>query len=168
MAWFRRHYGAGPFHLLGMLACFAVAAYAVTRVLGQSGWNRIFLWFAVCVIGHDLIGWPIYTAADRALIRVRDRRRERRSMLVPWINHVRAPTLISALLLGMFSPLIFRHENARFQGITGFTENAYLFNWLAVTAVLFAGSGAIYLLRIALSKRRVTSGGAGDSPSAKT
>jgi hypothetical protein len=151
--WFRRHYGAGPLHLVGMVACFAVAAYAVTRVLGQNGWKGIFLWFVVCVIVHDLIGWPIYTAADRMLIRVRDRRRARRSPLVPWINHVRVPTVISGVLLGMFFPLIFRLENARYQGITGFSENVYLANWLAVSAVLFAGSAVIYLLRVALRKR---------------
>ena len=33
----RRYYGAGPAHLVGLLACFAVAAYAVTRVLGEGG-----------------------------------------------------------------------------------------------------------------------------------
>ena len=31
MRWWRRQYGADPWHLLGLLACFAVAAYAITR-----------------------------------------------------------------------------------------------------------------------------------------
>ena len=49
----RRHYGAGPWHLLGLLACFAVAAYAVTRVFAQGGWKAILVWFVICAILHD-------------------------------------------------------------------------------------------------------------------
>ena len=49
----RRHYGAGPWHLLGLLACFAVAAYAITRVFPQGGWKAILVWFVICVILHD-------------------------------------------------------------------------------------------------------------------
>jgi hypothetical protein len=151
--WLRRHYGAGPLHLVGVLACFAVAAYAVTRVLGQSGWKGIFLWFVACLIGHDLIGWPIYSAADRALVRMQ-RRRERRRPLVPWINHVRVPTVISGVLLAMFFPLIFRLSNTYYEGSTGFSENVYLANWLVVTGILFAASALIYLLRLGLARKR--------------
>jgi hypothetical protein len=152
--WFRRHYGAGPLHLVGMVACFAVAAYAVTRVLGQSGWKGIFLWFVVCLVGHDLIGWPIYALADRRLIRSQGLDRVRRPSSVPWINHVRVPTIISAVLLALFFPLIFRLENARYLGITGFNEDAYPTNWLAVSAIVFAASAVIYLARLHLARRR--------------
>jgi hypothetical protein len=154
VGWFRRHYGAGPLHLVGLLSCFAVAAYAVTRVLGASGWKGIFLWFAVCLIGHDLIGWPIYTAADRVLIRSQQRRRVRRDLLVPWVNHVRVPVIISGTLLAMFFPLIFRLSQASYGNYTGFNEDVYLANWFVVTAALFAASGAIYLLRLGLAHRR--------------
>jgi hypothetical protein len=152
--WFRRHYGAGPLHLAGLLVCFAVAAYAVTRVFGVSGWKGILLWFAVCLIGHDLIGWPIYTAADRILVRTQQRHPGRRESLVPWVNHVRVPVIISGILLAMFFPLIFRLSQAKYTGYTGFNENVYLANWLAVTAVLFATSSLIYFLRLGLSRRR--------------
>jgi hypothetical protein len=152
--WLRRHYGAGPLHLFGMLACLAVAAYVVTRILGQSGWKGIFLWFVVCLVGHDLIGWPAYTLADRALTRFQARDRARQPRLVPWINYVRVPTVISGVLLGMFSPLIFRLENARYEGFTGFSENVYLTNWLVVSGALFAGSVVIYVLRLGLARRR--------------
>jgi hypothetical protein len=137
-----------------MLAGFAVAAYVVTRILGQSGWKGIFLWFVVCLVGHDLIGWPVYALADRTLTRFQARDQTRRPRVVPWINHVRAPTVVSAVLLGMFSPLIFRLENARYEGITGFSENVYLTNWLVVTGILFAGSAAIYVLRLGLARKR--------------
>jgi hypothetical protein len=136
------------------LVCFAVAAYAVTRVFGVSGWKGILLWFAVCLIGHDLIGWPIYTAADRILIRTQQRHPGRRESLVPWVNHVRVPVIISGILLAMFFPLIFRLSQAKYTGYTGFNENVYLANWLAVTAVLFATSSLIYFLRLGLSRRR--------------
>ena len=116
MKWFRRHYGAGPLHLVGLLACFALAAYAVTRIFGQGGWVGIGLWFAACLIGHDLIGWPIYTLADRMLIRARDRNLGRRRPAVPWVNHVRVPTVISGVLLGMFFPLIFRFSKLGIRG----------------------------------------------------
>jgi hypothetical protein len=156
--WFRGHYGAGPLHLAGLLVCFAVAAYAVTRVFGVSGWKGILLWFVFCLIGHDLIGWPIYTAADRVLTRTQQRHPGRQESLVPWVNHVRVPVIISGTLLAMFFPLIFRLSQTRYTDYTGFNENAYLANWLAVTAVLFATSGVIYLLRLGLSRRRRVNG----------
>lgn len=158
MRWFRRHYGAGPLHLAGLLVCFAVAAYAVTRVFGVSGWKGILLWFVVCLVGHDLIGWPIYTAADRILIRTQQRHPGRRESLVPWINHVRVPVVISGILLAMFFPLIFRLSQSRYKDYTGFNENVYLANWLVVTALLFAISSIIYLVRLGLSRRRRVNG----------
>jgi hypothetical protein len=47
VAWFRRRYGAGPLQLLGLLVCFAIAAYAATRVFGQGGWKAILVWFVI-------------------------------------------------------------------------------------------------------------------------
>ncbi|HXY44086.1 MAG TPA: hypothetical protein VEH29_07850 [Acidimicrobiales bacterium] len=153
MGWLRRHYGAGPLHLVGVLACFAIAAYAVTRVLGQTGWKGIFLWFVACLIAHDLIGWPIYALADRALVGA-ERRHPGSRALVPWINHVRVPTVISGVLLAMFFPLIFRLSNAYYEGSTGFNENVYLVNWLAVSGILFGASAFIYMVRLGLAYRR--------------
>jgi hypothetical protein len=153
VSWLRSHYGAGPLHLVGLLACFAVAAYAVTRVFGQSGWRGILLWFVICVVAHDFIGWPVYTVADRVALRV-EQRHPGRPPLVPWINHVRVPTVISGVLLVMFFPLIFRLSNASYEGYTGFSENVYILNWLVVTGVLFAGSAIAYLVRRAIIGRR--------------
>ena len=170
MRWLRRHYGAGPAHLGGVLACFAVAAYAVTRVLSESGWPGIFAWFVACVILHDFIGWPIYTAADRLLRRAQHRHHvaseapgtgaalaptggdNQKRAAVEWTNHLRFPTVISAGLLVMFFPLIFRISNAYYVGATGFNENVYLANWLVVTCVLFAGSAATYVLRLGVAR----------------
>jgi hypothetical protein len=155
------------------LACFGVAAYAVTRVLKEGGWWGVFLWFGACLVIHDLVGWPIYSAADRMLVRAEHRRaapgrgpQPNGAFLaqnggiparprVPWVNHVRFPTVISSVLLGMFFPLIFRISSSAYVASTGLSENPYLTNWLAVTAVLFAASALIYLLRFGLASRRL-------------
>lgn len=161
MTWLRRHYGAGPLHLLGLLACFAVAAYAVTRVIGAGGWVSVFQWFLACLVLHDFVAWPVYAFADRLLVRARRGPAPgpgpvpgRRRPAVPWVNHVRVPVVISAVLLAMFLPLIFRLSKATYLGTTGFSEDAYFTNWLLVTGVLFAASGLAYVLRLGLGRRR--------------
>jgi hypothetical protein len=154
VSWIRHRYGAGPWHLIGSLGCFAVAAYALAKVLGESGWKEILLLFAVCVVAHDLVAWPVYGLVDRAAVRLDQRHRQGRSPAVPWINHVRVPSIISALLLVMFFPLVLRLSSVVYLADTGFTEQAYLFNWLAVTGVLFAGSALLYLVRVVLANRR--------------
>ena len=79
----RRYYGAGPAHLVGLLACFAVAAYAVTRVLGEGAWVSVFQWFVACLVFHDFVAWPAYTAADRLLLRAQQRRAGRHQKRSP-------------------------------------------------------------------------------------
>ncbi|HEY4018034.1 MAG TPA: hypothetical protein VGM75_05075 [Pseudonocardiaceae bacterium] len=154
----RRHYGAGPWHPLGLLACFAVAAYATTRVFAQGGGQAILIWFVICVILHDGVGWPIYALADRVLTRRARPGATRGGPGVTWVNHVRVPTVISGLLLVMFAPMIFRLSNSYFEGITGFSENVYLWNWLLVNAILFGASGVLFLVRLGWARRRVRRG----------
>ena len=153
MRWLQRHYGAGPIHLAGLAACFIVAAYALGKVLGESGWKEILALFALCVVAHDLIVWPVYGIADRMALRLQNRSQGRPPQ-VPWINHVRVPTVISALLLVMFFPLIFRLSDPYYQQATGFNENVYLFNWLAVAGILFSGSALLYVARLGRARRR--------------
>jgi hypothetical protein len=154
MEWFRHRYGAGPLNLVGLLVCFAVAAYAATRVLQEAGWAGVFLWFIFCVVAHDLIGWPIYAWVDRRLQRAGSERAAKRRLLVPWINYVRAPAVISGVLFVIAFPLIFRLSDTYYRQVTGFTEDVYLFNWVGVSALLFAASGALYAGRLALALRR--------------
>jgi hypothetical protein len=154
MPWLRRHYGAGPFHLLALLACFAVAAYAVTQVLSEGGWKAILLWFAACVVAHDLVGWPLYALADRLLVRAGARRPGRAARRVPWINHLRIPVVVSSVLFVISFPLIFRLSNGNYEDATGFSEGVYLTNWLVVTGVLFAASMVIYGFRLVWLRRR--------------
>jgi hypothetical protein len=51
----------------------------------------------------------------------------------------------------MFFPLVLRLSSAEYLADTGFTEQAYLFNWLAVSGILFAGSAILYLVRVVLA-----------------
>jgi hypothetical protein len=154
MEWFRRHYGARPLNLLGLLICFAVAAYAATRVLHEAGWAGVFLWFVFCVVAHDLIGWPIYAWVDRRMQSAQSEHAARRRLFVPWINHIRAPTVVSGVLFAISFPLVFRLSGTYYQATTGFTEDVYLFNWAGVSALAFATSGVLYAGRFTLASRR--------------
>lgn len=65
--WVRRWYGANPLHLLALLAAFALAGYAVHAVLAAGQWAGFAEWFAVAIIGHDLLLFPLYSLADLSL-----------------------------------------------------------------------------------------------------
>jgi hypothetical protein len=133
-----------------MLGCFVVVAFALSRVWKQGGLNRILLWFFALLILHDLIGWPFYTWADRVFQRVSIRPRPR----VPWINHVRVPFFLSAVLLLTAFPLILRLSAGPYSANSGTSESPYLDHWLFVTGALFGGSGLLYGLRLWRASRR--------------
>ena len=65
--WVRRWYGANPLHLLALLAAFTLAGYAVHAVLAAGEWTGFAEWFAVAIIGHDLLLFPLYSLADLSL-----------------------------------------------------------------------------------------------------
>ena len=65
--WIRRWYGANPLHLLALLAAFALAGYAVHAVMAAGQWTGFAEWFAVAIIGHDLLLFPLYSLADMSL-----------------------------------------------------------------------------------------------------
>ena len=67
---------------------------------------------------------------------------------MPLTNHVRAPALISGLLLLIYFPLILGPGDAAYFSATGHHPSGYLRNWLLITAALFAGSGVVYLIRV--------------------
>jgi hypothetical protein len=63
-----RLYGERLVHLLVVLAALALSAYAIS-VVGLRNlfnptvwWQSIAVWFAVAVIGHDLILFPLYAS----------------------------------------------------------------------------------------------------------
>lgn len=98
----RRLYGAGPLHVLSLLGCFSVAGYVATRVLAEgSPWPALLTWFVGAAIAHDLVLYPLYAIADvTAHGRLFGRRRRPPGLHgVPWINYLRIPVGLSALLL---------------------------------------------------------------------
>ena len=78
--WVRRWYGARPLHLLALLAAFALAGYAVRGVVAAGQWRGFALWFAVAIVGHDLLLFPLYSLADLSLRRLLPGRPGRRDV----------------------------------------------------------------------------------------
>jgi hypothetical protein len=154
MRWFARWYGASPLHLLTAIACFALAGYAADR-LRAGDYVGIAVWVGGAVIGHDLILVPLYTIADRSVMAV-FRRRPPSLPAVPWINYLRVPVVLSALLLMIWFPLIFRLPTD-FTGKTGLSLSPYLGHWLAVTGALFLLSAVALAVRLRFVRRPAAS-----------
>lgn len=148
MRWFREHYGAGPIHLLALLAAFAVAAYALSRALDLTGNpDRIVLWLGGSIVAHDLVLFPIYAllGAIAAGMFVPGGRRSR--LRVAALNHLRVPALLSGLLLLVWFPLIAGKGERSFMRVSGLSKDVYFGRWLLITAVLFGGSALLFALR---------------------
>jgi hypothetical protein len=148
---FLRWYGASPLHLLTMIACLALAGYAVALLL-PNNYVGIPIWLVAAVIGHDLILMPLYTLADRSAVAVF---RHRRPSLpaVPWINYLRVPAALSCMLLLIWFPLILRLAT-NFQATTTLSLDPYLWHWLAVTGALFLLSAIALAVRLGAARRR--------------
>ncbi|MEU6711500.1 hypothetical protein ABZ897_08445 [Nonomuraea sp. NPDC046802] len=156
-------YGAPPWHLLALALCFLVAGYAATRVVDVGIWPGFLVWFVGAVILHDLVLFPLYSAADSVArsLTARTRRRGRTARPRPTgrrpapINYLRVPTAFSCLLLLVWSPLILRGAEPNYRAAVGLSTIPYLTRWILVTLVLFAASALLYVLR------RLTAGRAG-------
>ena len=148
---FRNLYGAGPGHLLGVVACFALAALALPRFLDAGPLASLALWVLGALVLHDLVFLPLYTGLDGAL------RRATRKARVPVINHVRVPVLLSGLLFLVWFPLILRLGD-RFEPTTGNEHEPFLGRWLALTALFFAVSAVLFVARVVRRGRASRSG----------
>lgn len=149
---FARRYGAGPLHLLALLASFAFAGYVVDRVTTVNDPIGIAIWFAATLVGHDLFLFPLYSLADRSLS-LRSRRHPERLPRVPGINYIRVPGLVSGMLLLVSFPLVFKLDVTDYHSATGLNPDPYLARWLLITAVLFAVSAILYALRLGRAGR---------------
>ncbi len=139
MSRFRERYGAAPLHLLALIACFAVAGYAVLKWFDSPQVIRLFVWFAGAVIAHDLILYPLYALVDRGLVK---------TLPVRAINYLRVPVMLAGLLLLLWWPLITGHPEAQYRSATGLGTSPYLGHYLLVVAVLFGGSALLYAARL--------------------
>jgi hypothetical protein len=170
----RRLYGDRALHFIVLVAALALAGYAIS-VLGVKNlfnpvvwWQSIGVWFAVAVIGHDLILFPLYALAERLLPTPRrgptDRERAARdpSRLPPLTNYLRMPTLASGLLFLMFFPGIIEQGAFFYYNATGLTQAPFLTRWLLITAAFYLSSAIWYVAKTVLQHQH--SGGAAPPP----
>ncbi|MBY8338985.1 hypothetical protein LXH13_30345 [Streptomyces spinosirectus] len=129
-----------PLQLLLLACSFALSAYAGVRLL-DGDWFEIALWFVGAALIHDLLLLPLYATADRLLVRATGPRRT-------WVAYVRVPTTLSLLLLLVWFPLITGQVTRRYDAVTGLSADRFLEHWLLVTAVLFAGSAGLFVVRL--------------------
>ncbi|MGW4792114.1 hypothetical protein ACWEPC_06835 [Nonomuraea sp. NPDC004297] len=146
-----RAYGAPWWHLLVLALGFLVAGYVATRVVDAGIWVGFVVWFVGAVVLHDLVLFPLYSAADLAARSAGARTRGSRRTGARWrpgpINHLRVPAAFSALLLLVWSPLILRGAEPNYRAAVGLSTIPYLNRWILVTLALFAASALLHLLR---------------------
>lgn len=142
----RRRYGAGPAHLAAHLLALAIAAIAAWRIFTSGGVAGLLTLYVGIVVTHDLLFVPLYAGIDRC-VQVTLARLPRRRPPVPLINHVRAPAVISGVLLVVYAPVILGRDDAGHVALTGQDLSRYAGNWLLITTILFAGSVAVFGLR---------------------
>ncbi len=163
----RRFYGANPLHLLALLACFALAAYAAIRTVSTAAdWPTILIWFLAAIIAHDLILFPLYALADRSLsagLQALRPHPHRGPPRVPTVNYLRLPLLGTGLLFLLFFPGIIEQGASSYRNATDQTQQPFLDRWLLLTAAMFALSALLYAGRLAYTRRPET---AAPAPSA--
>jgi hypothetical protein len=140
-----RWYGANPLHLLALVGCFSLAGYAAAQLV-PSRPVGVAVWFLGAVVGHDLLLMPLYSLADRSAAAA-IRHRAPHLPPVPWINYLRVPAGLSALLFLVWFPLILRLRTS-YRASTTLSPDPFLWHWLAVTGVLFVLSAAMLALRL--------------------
>ena len=133
-----------PWQLLLLACSFALAGYAGVRLFGAAD-DRfdVVLWIVGAALLHDLVLLPLYTAADRAVVRGLDAAGHR-----TWTGYVRVPAAFSGLLLLVWFPLIAGRVDRRYRLGTGLSPDGFLARWLLITAVLFGGSALLLALRL--------------------
>lgn len=142
---FSSWYGANPLHLLALLASFALAGYAALRLVPINP-LKVAAWFVGGIVLHDLVLLPLYTLADRsaaAVLRHDPLRLPGRT----WLNHLRVPVVLSAMLFLAFFPLILKLPGS-LRNVLGHEQPSFLLHWLLISAILFAGSAVILAVRI--------------------
>ena len=128
----RRRYGASPVHALAHLAALALAGWALLQILELRGAGRVVVWLVGAVVLHDVLLWPLYSLLDRA---------ERVALPGPWVNYVRVPAGLSALLLLVFFPVICGQGEGAYRGTSTLDYDGYLERWLLASAALFIAAG---------------------------
>ncbi|EST19285.1 hypothetical protein M878_42370 [Streptomyces roseochromogenus subsp. oscitans DS 12.976] len=131
-----------PLQLLLLASSFALAAYAGIRLLAGD-WFGVALWIVGAALLHDLVLLPLYTLADRAVVRGLGAAGRR-----GWTLYVRVPALLSGLLLLVWFPLISGMVAGPYRVATGLSPDGFLARWLLISAVLFGGSALLLVRRL--------------------
>ncbi|MFH9657385.1 hypothetical protein ACH4NF_03515 [Streptomyces sp. NPDC017248] len=137
-----------PLHLLLLVCSFALAGYAGIRLFADD-WRGVALWLAGAAVLHDLVLLPLYTLADRAVVRGLDAAGRRSRTM-----YVRVPAALSGLLLLVWFPLVSGLAGRRYRSATGLSPAGYPARWLLITAVLFGGSALLLALRVRRAAKR--------------
>jgi hypothetical protein len=135
---FARRYAASPLHLVLHVALLAAFGWVALQVTDARGAGNIAVWFLAAIVLHDLVLLPFYGALDRVA---------RRALPGAGVNYVRIPAALSGLLLLLFFPAIAGRNEGSFARVAGVGPSGYAERWLLVTAVLFAGSAVLYVVR---------------------
>ncbi len=150
MSRFRSRYGDQPLHLIAVVITFAIAGYALTRIVASPEPISFALYFAGAIVAHDLVAFPLYSALHRLAGHAGSRVRLGRAT----INYVRVPAILSAFGFVVWFPLILRLDTQRYLADTGNEPPSYLGRWLALTAALFLVSGIAYTIRLRRGRPR--------------
>ena len=149
MTLLRRGYGATPVHLLAHLAALALAAYGLLQIVDLRRADNAIAWLVASVLLHDLVLLPFYTALDRVaqLLAGRGQRRA-------FVNYVRVPAALSALLLLVYFPVMTGRTEGTYSRVSGLQPEGYLGRWLLVSGLLFAASAVVFAIRLRRSPAR--------------
>jgi hypothetical protein len=147
IAAFRRRYGASPLHLLGHLAAFAIAYYALSEVLLSKYSHPVnwVAWFAGGALLHDLLFLPIYVILD-AIARRGVAGHPRHG--VDAINHIRVPVVMAGTMFLVYFPLILGDGRENYVNDVGHGPPDFLARWLLICAALFGVSALAYAVRL--------------------
>jgi len=144
---FRRRYGAGPLHLLALLASLAVAGAAVVRWFDSPAPDtlRILSWFVGAALLHDMVFLPLYSLLDWISA---DR------LPVDGRVYLRVPAIVCAIVLLIFAPEILRLGDDTYRAASGEHQNVYLLRYLIFSGALFTLSGLLCAARFARRRGR--------------
>jgi hypothetical protein len=149
---FRDVYGAGPVHLVALVATFALAGWAIIQAFGEADPLSFAIWLVGGIVAHDLLLLPLYSLLGLVAYRgLRVATGER--IRVAALNHLRFPALLSGVLLVVWLPLILGLSAERFRASTGVSSDGYLERWLLITAAAFLVSALLFAVRVRRAAR---------------
>jgi hypothetical protein len=131
----------------GVVGCLALAGYAATILVRDPTLHAsipwMLVWFAGALLLHDLVLFPLYAAADRALALL-----TLPATRVPLVNHVRLPLLGAALTFLVYLPGIVRQGEPVVHGASGLDQGPFLVRWVWLVLAMAAVSALVWAVRV--------------------